>query len=105
MAFEREFSYLPLIDPVTRKLSGYVDIAKLKLDASHETNEETTLAELSKESVKSFETRDAYTVITPSTSLEELESFFHTKRTSFALVTDQDRKFVLAVVTEDDLKK
>ena len=43
-----------------------------------------------------------YTIITPSTPLAELEEFL--KRNIFAIVTDWDRKFVLGVVTSQDLE-
>lgn len=45
------------------------------------------------------------TVITPDTPLEELDSFFKSSKSSFALVTDGARKFVLGVVTPEDLQK
>ena len=43
-----------------------------------------------------------YTVITPSTPLAELEAFL--KGNIFAIITDFDRKFVLGVVTPQDLE-
>ena len=43
-----------------------------------------------------------YTIITPSTPLAELEDFL--KHNIFAIVTDWDRKFVLGVVTSQDLE-
>ena len=43
-----------------------------------------------------------YTVITPSTPLAELEAFL--KGNIFAIITDFDRKFVLGVVTSQDLE-
>lgn len=44
-------------------------------------------------------------VITPDTPLEELETFLDSDGVSFALVTDGSRKFVLGLVTREDLKK
>ena len=43
-----------------------------------------------------------YTIITPSTPLAELEAFL--SRNIFAIVTDWDRKFVLGVVTSQDME-
>lgn len=45
------------------------------------------------------------TVITPDTPLEELEQFFKTSGSEFALITDAGRKFVLGIVTAEDLDK
>lgn len=46
-----------------------------------------------------------WAVITPDTPLEELEKFLDSDGVSFALVTDGSRKFVLGLVTREDLKK
>ncbi|KAF5390024.1 hypothetical protein D9757_003812 [Collybiopsis confluens] len=46
---------------------------------------------------------EPYTLITPLTSLDELEKFLQTN--IFALVTDTQRKFVLAVATMQDLQQ
>ena len=43
-------------------------------------------------------------MITPDTPLEDLEEFFRSKGTEFALVTDLERKWVLAVATKTDLE-
>ena len=43
-----------------------------------------------------------YTVITPATPLAELEDFL--RGNIFAIVTDRERKFVLGVVTPQDLE-
>ena len=45
-----------------------------------------------------------YKVITMETRLEELEEFFE-KRSSFAVVTDAGRRFVLGVATKADLEE
>lgn len=56
--------------------------------------------------------RGTYHVITMSTPLEELETFFESEtgpggekreKQQFAVVTDAARKFVLGVVTKEDL--
>lgn len=51
-----------------------------------------------------------YRVITMDTPLEELEAFFegaHTagQKQSFAVVTDENRRFVLGVATRADLEE
>jgi len=45
---------------------------------------------------------EPYTLITPSSPLSDLEEFL--RDNIFALVTDYDRKFVLAVATSQDLE-
>lgn len=47
----------------------------------------------------------AWAVITPDTPLEDLERFFKTSGSEFALVTDVERKFVLGICTVEDLDK
>jgi hypothetical protein len=51
-----------------------------------------------------------YRVITMDTPLEELEAFFEGaatggQRQEFAVVTDEDRRFVLGVATRGDLEE
>ncbi|RWA03773.1 hypothetical protein EKO27_g11332 [Xylaria grammica] len=52
-----------------------------------------------------------YTVITMATPLEDLEAFFegvgdsHGQKQDFAVVTDEDRRFVLGVATKADLEE
>ncbi|GAA5899872.1 uncharacterized protein JCM6883_006018 [Sporobolomyces salmoneus] len=118
LAYERDFSILPLSDPSTRQLLGWVSIDELKsLEEQGELDFETPLSELNdktdkapKSPVRHFTKARAYTVITPDTRLEELESFFKEQDqlpcgVRFALVTDAARKFTLGVVTADDLQK
>lgn len=128
------FSILPISDPATRSLEGWVDIATLKSDLeAGRTREESSLGQLHGDSLRSFPKKtQAYTgvfsttlrqleggqgeerwlidvtgrtVITPDTPLEELEVFLDKDGVSFALVTDGGRKFVLGLVTRDDLQK
>lgn len=64
--------------------------------------------ELRTDAVGKFALNKTYKVITPDTPLEELDEFLETnegKGGAFALVTDSARKFVLGVVTRDDLTK
>ncbi|POY74718.1 hypothetical protein BMF94_2194 [Rhodotorula taiwanensis] len=68
-------------------------------------------AESTERPVKEFKRGRKYEVITPETPLEKLEAFFAEQqapggsKVQFALVTDSARKFVLGVVTADDLQK
>ena len=45
-----------------------------------------------------------YRVITPDTSLEELDDFLNEDGREFAVVTDEKRRFVLGVATWQDLE-
>lgn len=45
-----------------------------------------------------------YNIVTPDTPLEVLETFFLVREVEFALVTDAERKWVLAVATRSDLE-
>ncbi|KDE08105.1 hypothetical protein MVLG_01587 [Microbotryum lychnidis-dioicae p1A1 Lamole] len=135
MAFEREFSIIPISHPSTRRLQGWLSSQALQtqvasglisgqsnlssiLERPNSNSEETTptssgtTSSSTKNAVASAVTRfrkeGDYQVITPNTPLEELEAFFtqgQTRNVTFALVTDQERKFVLGVVTPDDLLK
>ncbi|GAA6008103.1 hypothetical protein JCM11491_001886 [Sporobolomyces phaffii] len=118
LAYERDFSILPLSDPSTRQLLGWISIDEVKqLAQSNELDLDSSLAQLNdktesapKSPVRHFTKARAYTVITPDTSLEQLEKFFSEQDqlpcgVRFALVTDAARKFTLGVVTADDLQK
>lgn len=107
MAYERDFSILPISDPATRRLEGWVSIAQLKKEAGETGIEESQLKDLGSKggAVTRFVRSRKYKVITPATSLEELDTFLTGANVSFALVTDSDRKFVLGLVTKEDLEK
>ncbi|EUC56040.1 TAF10-TFIID and SAGA subunit-like protein [Rhizoctonia solani AG-3 Rhs1AP] len=99
LAYDRDFSYIPVLDS-KRKPVGYIDVASLKTRWEAGTANPSDLIE---NYMNKFArgTDVPYTVITPETPLEELESFLET--TPFAIVTDWNRKFVLGVATKDDL--
>ncbi|KDR72528.1 hypothetical protein GALMADRAFT_252661 [Galerina marginata CBS 339.88] len=100
MAYERDFSHIPVLDRNRRPL-GYVDVAKLK--AKWEAGQANPDDKVSQYMNKFKRTAsEPYTIITPLTPLSELEEFLKTN--IFALVTDQNRKFVLAVATSHDLE-
>ncbi|EDR09738.1 uncharacterized protein LACBIDRAFT_319167 [Laccaria bicolor S238N-H82] len=99
-AYERDFSHIPVLDRNRRPL-GYVDVARLKerWEAGNANPDDKVSQYMTKFKRTSSE---PYKVITPLTSLVDLEEFLKTN--IFALVTDYDRKFVLAVATAQDLE-
>ncbi|CUA68298.1 DnaJ homolog subfamily C member 7 [Pongo abelii] [Rhizoctonia solani] len=99
LAYDRDFSYIPVLDS-KRKPVGYIDVANLKTRWEAGTANPSDLIETYMNKFARG-TDVTYTVITPETPLEELESFLET--TPFAIVTDWNRKFVLGVATKDDL--
>ncbi|KAN0085803.1 hypothetical protein V8E55_006937 [Tylopilus felleus] len=100
LAYERDFSHIPVLDKNRRPL-GYVDAAALKAkwQAGYAKPNDSVKPYMSK-----FIRNEShpYTVITPDTPLAELAEFLHDN--IFALVTDSNRKFVLAVATSQDLE-
>jgi len=100
LAYERDFSHVPVLNR-NRQPLGYVDVVKLK------ERWKSGLANPS-DKVREYMTRfnrstdQPYTTITPLTPLADLEDFL--KANIFALVTDHNRKFVLAVATAQDLE-
>ncbi|KAJ3514093.1 hypothetical protein NLJ89_g2572 [Agrocybe chaxingu] len=100
MAYERDFSHIPVLNQNRRPL-GYLDVAKLKQkwEAGQASPDEKVSQYMTKFKRVSTE---PYTIITPLSPLSELEEFLKTN--IFALVTDQGRKFVLAVATAHDLE-
>ncbi|KAG8795386.1 hypothetical protein FRC12_015212 [Ceratobasidium sp. 428] len=99
LAYDRDFSHIPVLDS-RRKPVGYIDVGSLKSKWEAGTaNPSDTLGTF----MTKFKhgTAVPYTVITPETSLEELEEFLN--KNEFAIVTDANRKFVLALATKDDL--
>ncbi|KAL4260414.1 CBS domain superfamily protein [Pleurotus pulmonarius] len=99
LAYERDFSHIPVLDKNRRPL-GYVDVARLKekWEAGQADPSSKVLQYMTK-----FKrtTAEPYTLVTPLSPLEDLETFL--QHNIFALVTDNDRKFVLAVATAADL--
>ncbi|KLO16118.1 hypothetical protein SCHPADRAFT_938162 [Schizopora paradoxa] len=100
MAHDRDFSYIPILSQ-TRKPLGYLDVKAL-LQAEGINGQD---------SVTKYMTRfkrgpsHTYTVITPATPLDVVESFLEEKDDSFAIITDYGRNFVLGVATREDLEK
>lgn len=107
-AFERDYTHLTVVDADTRALLGYVAIPTLQaqLDAGRVQQQDP----ISK-AMAHFERRGRkYKVITMATTLEELEEFFEGgtsagQKQEFAVVTDENRRFVLGVATRSDLEE
>ena len=102
-AYEREFDQLPVLND-NRKPIGYLDVPvlKSKFERGQAGRADPISVHMTHFSVSSKS--NPYSVITPDTPLEDLERFFTSKGTDFALVTDRDRKWVLAVATRADLE-
>ncbi|KAJ3995369.1 hypothetical protein F5050DRAFT_311902 [Lentinula boryana] len=101
LAYDRDFSHIPVLDKNRRPL-GYVEVSKLKqLWESGQANPNDKVSQFM---IKFKRTSaEPYTLITPLTSLDELEQFLQTN--IFALVTDAERKFVIGVATMHDLEQ
>ena len=105
-AFERDYTHLTVVDGSTRALLGYVSIPALQaqLDGGRVAPEDPVGAAMARFQRKGRK----YRLITMATPLEELEAFFEGtsatgQKHDFAVVTDEDRRFVLGVATRDDL--
>lgn len=96
------------MDGQTRSLLGYVSIPNLQaqLDGGKVAAADPISAAMTR-----FQRRGRkYRVITMDTPLEELEAFFEGAETGgqkqdFAVVTDDNRRFVLGVATRGDLEE
>ncbi|ETS87238.1 hypothetical protein PFICI_01066 [Pestalotiopsis fici W106-1] len=104
-AFEREYTHLTIIDSSSKALLGYVSIPHLQaqLDSGAVKPDDPVSAAMTR-----FQRRGRkYTVITMATPLEELEAFFDAgpQKQDFAVVTDEERRFVLGVATREDLEE
>ncbi|KAH0834784.1 hypothetical protein J3R83DRAFT_10385 [Lanmaoa asiatica] len=117
LAYERDFSQIPVLDKNRRPL-GYVDavVLKEKWQAGYAKPDDTV-----KKYMSAFKRNEShpYTIITPDTPLAELAEFLRdnifalgeatqisptAQWTDSDLVTDSNRKFVLAVATSQDLE-
>ncbi|KAK3832395.1 MAG: tryptophan synthase beta subunit-like PLP-dependent enzyme [Linnemannia gamsii] len=101
----REFSQLPVLNPTNRKLMGYISLTALTTLLEEGQAQESDLVSkwmysfLKKN--KSGGPRSKYETITPMTPLSDLSKFF--EKHSFAVVTDDDRRWCLGVATKYDL--
>ncbi|XDG07041.1 hypothetical protein ABKA04_006656 [Annulohypoxylon sp. FPYF3050] len=106
-AFERDYTHLTIIDASTRALLGYIAIPALQ--AQLDSGRVQPTDPLSKAMARFERKGKKYRVITMATPLEELEEFFEGggvgQKQEFAVVTDEDRRFVLGVATRADLEE
>ncbi|KAF9185524.1 hypothetical protein BGZ51_000602 [Haplosporangium sp. Z 767] len=101
----RDFSQLPVLNPTNRKLMGYISLTSLTTLIENGQAQETDLVSkwmysFMKKS-KHGGPRSTYETITPMTPLSDLAKFF--EKHSFAVVTDDDRRWCLGVATKYDL--
>lgn len=108
-AFERDYTHLTVVDSETRALLGYIAIPHLQalLDSGRVKPEDPLSAAMTRFQRKGR----TYRVITMQTPLEELEAFFRGDAAGnewaqqFAVITDENRRFVLGVATVQDLEE
>lgn len=108
-AFERDYTRLTIVDGETRALLGYISIPHLQslLDSGKVKPEDTLSAAMTRFQRKGRK----YRVITMETPLEQLEGFFRGGepegkwQQEFAVITDENRRFVLGVATVQDLEE
>ncbi|KAI7203534.1 hypothetical protein D0869_06642 [Hortaea werneckii] len=107
-AFEREYTHLTVISPSTKTLLGYLSIPSLR--SQLETGQVKEEDSVVKAMLRFQRKGTRYRLITMETGLEELEAFFEGRwegmrgrKQEFAVVTDPGRRFVLGVVTREDL--
>lgn len=115
-AFERDYTHLTIVDGETRALLGYISIPHLQrlLDSGTVKPEDPLSAAM----VRFQRKGRTYKVITMETPLEELEAFFRGSvdgqadaaanqkwAEEFAVITDENRRFVLGVATVQDLEE
>ncbi|KAG0220476.1 hypothetical protein BGX31_010987 [Mortierella sp. GBA43] len=100
----REFSQLPVINPTNRKLMGYISLTTLTNLMEEGRAQESDLVSQWMFSFMKKSSRagtSTYQVITPNTPLSDLSKFF--EKHSFAVVTDDQRRWCLGVATKYDL--
>lgn len=104
-ALSHDYTHLTVIHPTTRALLGYLSIPRLQAQLQSKTVTEQDAVESAMQKFRRKGTK--YSIITPSTPLEDLEDFFEGsisgEKQPFAVVTDEGRKFVIGVATREDL--
>ncbi|BEJ10939.1 hypothetical protein CspHIS471_0103610 [Cutaneotrichosporon sp. HIS471] len=103
-AYERDFDQLPVLNS-NRRPVGYLNVPAIKAKFEGGQARETDIISSHMTHFPKSSRQHPYSVITPDTPLESLENFFLTNGTDFALVTDAERNWVLAVATKDDLQE
>ena len=106
-AFERDYTHLTIVDAETRSLLGYIAIPQLQ--SMLESGKVQPDNEIREAMVRFQRKGRKYRVITMATPLEELEAFFEGavtgQKETFAVITDEKRRFVLGVATVQDLEE
>lgn len=100
----REFSQLPVINPTNRKLMGYISLTTLtNLMEEGRAQESDLVSQWMFSFLKKGKRSGAttYQTITPNTPLSDLSKFF--EKHSFAVVTDDQRRWCLGIATKYDL--
>ncbi|KAK3989153.1 hypothetical protein QBC44DRAFT_89154 [Cladorrhinum sp. PSN332] len=107
-AFERDYTHLTVVSSANRALLGYISIPHLQSlleqgKVKPEDEVRTTMTRFQRKGTR-------YRVISMDTPLEELEAFFEGVETGgqkqdFAVITDDNRRFVLGVATREDLEE
>ncbi|KAF9359566.1 hypothetical protein BGX34_008284 [Mortierella sp. NVP85] len=101
----REFSQLPVINPTNRKLMGYISLTtltNLMEDGRAQESDQVSKWMFSfMKKGKEGSGAPAYQTITPNTPLADLSKFF--EKHSFAVVTDDQRRWCLGIATKYDL--
>ncbi|KAF9212632.1 hypothetical protein CPC16_004722 [Podila verticillata] len=99
----REFSQLPVLNPTNRKLMGYISLTALTNLLEEGRAKESDLVSQWMYSFlkKKGGPKSTYETITPNTPLADLAKFF--EKHSFAVVTDDDRRWCLGIATKYDL--
>ncbi|CAG7925188.1 unnamed protein product [Penicillium olsonii] len=108
-AYERDYTHLTVISSTKRSLLGYLSIPRLRelLQSGAVKDSDSVSAAMQRFNRK----RGTYQTITMETPLEDLQKFFdgethpNAEKQQFAVVTDQQRKFVLGVATKEDLEE
>ncbi|EGG10367.1 uncharacterized protein MELLADRAFT_103434 [Melampsora larici-populina 98AG31] len=105
VASMREFDILPVIDSQTRSSSttAHDQVSPSKGLSKCASDSTSPLEHDAHGAVSQFISFPENTAISPGTPLEELAKFFKSER--FAIVTDTERRFVLAIVVREDLEK
>jgi hypothetical protein len=108
-ASSHDYSHLTVVSDHTRSLLGYLSIARLK--QLFESGQLQPTDSVEQAMVKFKRGKRTYKTISLETELFELEGFFENigplatgEPQEFAVVTDGGRKFVLGVVTREDLE-
>lgn len=97
LSYERNFSYLPVVSSLSKRLLGYLTAEQLQKTPNH-----NGLSKVAHHYIKFDKSKRKFEKITPNTPLEDLEGFFKGGQ-EFAVITDDTRKFVYGVATKEDL--